>query len=301
MIGKVKSRLQQMYDNGENVEVVKGLLDTMIQPSMKIIDIGPGTGSLIHHLHKIANERGIQLELHVLDYLHSILDGFPNGVRKHLFNLHSLANTQTEIQEIPIADRTFDMVLFTEVIEHVTFPQVMISEIARILKPKGLLVITTPNIFCLGNRLATFIGTDKLFRKVGEEGFVSTIEFNSFGHVGHYSPKSLMQLLLPWFTIQKRTGSCFKIPGVRFFQTTLAKTMPNLANHIIIIGQRRDMSETRLKIVPCMLTGAKELTLPDGRCLHPVPHNRVCYDCPYFHKDFLHRNDRRKKPGYIPR
>ncbi|GEM_PF-1925947 len=301
MSGGLRRRLQAKYDAGENIEVVKRLLEPLLRPGMSIADIGPGTGELVSHIRTFARGRGIALELHVVDYLQSILDRFPDDVRKHLFNLHTLADTSEEIRRMPLGDGIFDVVAFTEVIEHITFPQIMISEIARVLKPGGLLVITTPNIFCLGNRLATLFGTDKLFRKVGEEGFVSTIEFNSFGHVAHYSPKSLIQLLEPWFEIEKRTGACFKLPGLRFFQTALARMFPNFANHVVLIARRRDISDTSLRIVPCLLTGATELTLPDGRCLHPVPHNGICYDCPHFHKDFLHRLDRRKKAAYRPK
>lgn len=301
MAVSIKRFLQARYDAGENIEVVKRLVSPLLAPSMKVLDIGPGTGTLITHVLEESDARGLRVEAHVVDYLQSILDRFPSGVVKHLFNLHELADTQTEVRRLPLESGMFDMVFFTEVIEHITFPQVMMSEIARVLKPGGRLIITTPNIVCLGNRIATLFGTDKVFRKVGEEGFISNIEFNSFGHVAHYSPKSLMQLLSPWFSIEKRTGACFKIPALRFFQTQLAALLPNLSNHVVLVAARSASAETSLRIVPCMLTGATELTLPDGRCLHPVPHNRVCYDCPHFHKDFLHPLDRRKKASFRPR
>ena len=301
MLGSLKRWLQAKYDAGENIEVVKRLVSSLLRPSMKVVDIGPGRGELLGHVREESAARGLQVEAHAVDYLPSILERFPEDVRTHLFNLHELADTGTEVRRLPLETGQFDMAFFTEVIEHITFPQVMISEFARILKPGGLFVITTPNIMCLGNRIATLFGTAKVFRKVGEEGFVASIEFNSYGHVAHYSPKSLMQLLSPWFSIETRTGACFKLPVLRFFQTALAAMLPNLANHIVLVAKRNEAAETSLRIVPCMLTGVTELTLPDGRCLHPVPHNAICYGCPHFHKDFLHRWDRRKKPGYRPR
>ena len=301
MAVSIKRFLQARYDAGENIEVVKRLVSPLLSPSMKVLDIGPGTGDLIVHVLGESATRGLNVEAHVLDYLQSILDRFPSEVVKHLFNLHELADASNAMRQLPLDAGSFDLVCFTEVIEHITFPQTMISEIARILKPGGLFIITTPNIVCLGNRIATLFGTDKVFRSVGEEGFISTIEFNSYGHVAHYSPKSLMQLLSPWFAIATRTGACFKVPLLRFFQTGLARMLPNLANHVVLVARRNEVAETALRIVPCLLTGATELTLPDGRCLHPVPHNRVCYDCPYFHKDFLHSLHRRKKADYRPK
>ncbi len=52
-----------------------------------------------------------------------------------------------------IADDTFDLVLFTEIIEHLAFnPVAMWREIYRVLKPGGRIVITTPNYYALRGR-----------------------------------------------------------------------------------------------------------------------------------------------------
>jgi len=52
-----------------------------------------------------------------------------------------------EFVKFPYEDETFDMVLFCEVIEHlIENPIHALSEIHRILKPNGTLVLTTPNV-----------------------------------------------------------------------------------------------------------------------------------------------------------
>jgi ubiquinone/menaquinone biosynthesis C-methylase UbiE/uncharacterized protein YbaR (Trm112 family) len=48
-------------------------------------------------------------------------------------------------EALPFRDNSFDRVISREVIEHVMVPQKMISEISRVLKPKGIAVITTEN------------------------------------------------------------------------------------------------------------------------------------------------------------
>ncbi len=50
-----------------------------------------------------------------------------------------------DIQAIPHADATFDTVISCETIEHVPRPRVAIRELARVLKPGGRLLVTTPN------------------------------------------------------------------------------------------------------------------------------------------------------------
>jgi SAM-dependent methyltransferase len=47
--------------------------------------------------------------------------------------------------ELPFADDTFSMSLCIEVVEHLLQPDLMISEIHRVLKLGGFLLITTPN------------------------------------------------------------------------------------------------------------------------------------------------------------
>lgn len=54
------------------------------------------------------------------------------------------------------ADASFDVVLLVEVIEHLENHRIAINELARILKPGGVLILTTPNVMRLNSRLHFF-------------------------------------------------------------------------------------------------------------------------------------------------
>ena len=54
-----------------------------------------------------------------------------------------VAFVQTNLEAIPIADGTFDAVLLLEVLLHFEHPDAALREIARVLKPGGVLVATT--------------------------------------------------------------------------------------------------------------------------------------------------------------
>lgn len=51
------------------------------------------------------------------------------------------------------ADRTFDYVVCVEGLEHLERPALLLREFGRVLKPHGLLLVTTPNIVSLRSRL----------------------------------------------------------------------------------------------------------------------------------------------------
>lgn len=56
-------------------------------------------------------------------------------------------------QDWPLEHNTFDYVVCLEVIEHMTNPSQLIRRLADVLKPGGLLVLSTPNILSMKSRL----------------------------------------------------------------------------------------------------------------------------------------------------
>ena len=61
------------------------------------------------------------------------------------------------IKGLPYPPESFDVVLLVEVIEHLENHRAAISELARVLKPGGILVLTTPNVMRIKSRLHFFL------------------------------------------------------------------------------------------------------------------------------------------------
>ena len=133
----------------------------------------------IHTWSLVRNENGRCLELGANPYFatyllreHSDLDmtlanyfGGEEGTRSQRVSwddgsgrvTHEMPFDHFNLEEsrFPYDDATFDVVLFCEIIEHLMMDPVhTLREIRRVLKPGGLLVVTTPNVARMWNVLA---------------------------------------------------------------------------------------------------------------------------------------------------
>ena len=80
-----------------------------------------------------------------------------------------------DIWDVDETDAAFDAILCTEVFEHIPYPIETIVEFARLLKPKGKLILTAPNA-CLRHMDPYFFYTgfsDRWYEKfLNDNGFV---------------------------------------------------------------------------------------------------------------------------------
>ncbi|MGH3072895.1 MAG: class I SAM-dependent methyltransferase [Gaiellaceae bacterium] len=85
-------------------------------------------------------------------------------------------------EPLPFDDGSFDAVVAGEILEHVRFPDQVIAEIGRVLKPDGVFVGSVPNAYRLKNRLVFLVGRPP--------------EKNPM-HLRMYSPDAIRRELLP--------------------------------------------------------------------------------------------------------
>lgn len=107
-------------------------------PAGKLLDVGCGGGRFLNRIKK----RGWQVEGSDFDAQATRKVTARYGIKTHVGDLLQCA--------LP-AD-SFDVITMSQTIEHLYAPEMTLRECLRILKPGGLLVMTTPNCASIGAR-----------------------------------------------------------------------------------------------------------------------------------------------------
>lgn len=135
--------------------VILRLLEREHFAGKKVLDLGAGPGYLSWKLDDFLAQRGIDGREVI-----TACDLFPEQ-----FKYDRLTCVFGDFAEkLPFADASFDYVLCMEVIEHVPNQKHLMAEIARVLKPGGRAIVTTPNTLNINARLRYLLsGTLPLF------------------------------------------------------------------------------------------------------------------------------------------
>ena len=112
----------------------------LVAGDIRWIDVGCGSNWLIDHYREGAHGVAVGIDL--------LIPG--NLTKRNRF-------IRADGIKLPFADRSFDLVTTTSVVEHLKYPHRFLLEMKRILKPTGALVIRTPNL------LSPLVSVSRLF------------------------------------------------------------------------------------------------------------------------------------------
>jgi len=161
-----------MYDTRKRISVVfDELLAKEKLKNKKLLDAGCGTG----WFSAVATKRGAQV---------TSMDIGKNLLKQVAKKCHS-KRIVGSILKMPFKANTFDYVISSEVVEHVSNPDKALRELYRVLKPGGILVLTTPNRFwyfalIIGNffKLRPYQGLENWYRYGELRNKLKKIGFN---------------------------------------------------------------------------------------------------------------------------
>lgn len=104
-----------------------------------VLDIGCGSALVADHLHDLPlHYVGLDFGGHHIESAVKRQAAAPRRPLRSTF-------VRGDGERLPVADGSVDVVVFTEVIEHLVRPELAVGEIARVLRPGGHLVMTTNN------------------------------------------------------------------------------------------------------------------------------------------------------------
>lgn len=113
-----------------------------VKPGYRILDVGTGTGRHMGAVARYDHVTVIGADVSFSDI---------KEARARLLFLEACNECsgkwgllQSGIYRLPFADQSFDVVLCTEVLEHLTDDQGAIAELVRVLKPTGSIAISVP-------------------------------------------------------------------------------------------------------------------------------------------------------------
>ncbi len=114
---------------GQRVRAARRLL--ALRPHFSLLEVGCGPGDLLLALPPGARRVGLDLSSSLLRRARQRLGAFASFL-------------QGDAERLPLANASFDRVLCSEVLEHVRHPERVLQEIARVLRPGGLAVVSVP-------------------------------------------------------------------------------------------------------------------------------------------------------------
>ncbi len=162
--------IMNLYDLEKRLDVVFDEIGVDIG-TKEVLDAGCGTG----WFSKAAVDRGARVTSMDLG------DKLLREVKKKCDS----EVVQGDVQRMPFDNEAFDVVICTEVIEHTIQPRRSVSELARVVRPGGVLVLTCPNkvwhpVVVMANKLKlrpyegleNWVGWREITRWLNEEGMI---------------------------------------------------------------------------------------------------------------------------------
>jgi 2-polyprenyl-3-methyl-5-hydroxy-6-metoxy-1,4-benzoquinol methylase len=199
----LQQSIDKVYLNSGNQDVLK----LITKPASTILDAGCGGGVLAKILSSSGHTvDGVTISADELDmarpfvrcvYLHNLEIGLP----------------------LELQPNQYDYVVCSHVLEHIVYPEKLLNDIKKVLKPGGLLIVALPNIMHYRSRMKLVAGKFD-YANAG---------IWDYTHVKWYTFKTANQLLLnAGLTIELAT-----VTGELPFNSLFGKILPGFIRELI--------------------------------------------------------------------
>ncbi|SEP10498.1 Methyltransferase domain-containing protein [Halorientalis persicus] len=201
------------YDNQQRYEILHSLVDEIpLDSTASVIDIGSGSG-----------RNTTFLSTRFEDVM--AIDITEPPLMEETIEKTDASFAEAALPYLPFKSGTFDLVVCSEVIEHIperSLQLAAIEEITRLLTSGGWLVISTPNPNSPYSRIMNFILNFAEFTGAYESADGQLVE-------NWIPPQELKNAILNDLQIKEARGSYYSLPG---FNTGLERTLRPISDAI---------------------------------------------------------------------
>lgn len=156
---------------------------------LRAVDVGCGEGTWTAMAEASARRAGIDITIIGLDWSVAALD----QARRH--GLEVVRGT-VEHPGFPLGTASVDVVIISEVIEHLVDTDTVLREARRVLVPGGSLLLSTPNLAAWYNRALLMVGVQPMFTEVSLQGIYGRPGHEVVGHLRVFTRRALEALLV---------------------------------------------------------------------------------------------------------
>jgi 2-polyprenyl-3-methyl-5-hydroxy-6-metoxy-1,4-benzoquinol methylase len=188
------------YERAEDLkrlDFIQNCLDKFGNRKLKVLDVGCGNGNISRYI----GSKG-----------HDVLGiDISEATIKKAISLTDMSNVRFEniaAEELIAAAEIFDLVICSEVIEHLDTPTIVVEALRKLINENGILIVTVPNGFgprelfitkplqWMKSKAPSVYGAVNSFKKVlGFSGATVQSDAENLTHVQFFTKKSLINLI----------------------------------------------------------------------------------------------------------
>ncbi|KPJ60300.1 MAG: hypothetical protein AMJ42_01505 [Deltaproteobacteria bacterium DG_8] len=142
-LGRKTKRAWKYRAKRRAYEVIRTIYKYHPSKINSILDIGAAEGLMLGFIKKIFS----QAECIGLEYSQELID---------MNQDKNIKPIQGDAQNLPFENNSFDIAVAAAIIEHLPDPKKMLEEAKRVLRPNGIIILTSPDP--LWERVATMVG-----------------------------------------------------------------------------------------------------------------------------------------------
>jgi SAM-dependent methyltransferase len=151
-----------------------------------------------------------------------------------------VARASADEAGLPLASSSMDVVIMSEIIEHLVDPDNALDEALRVLVPGGTLLLSTPNLAAWYNRVLLAVGVQPVFTEVSLRGIYGRPGTEVVGHLRVFTRRALLGLLKAIGFVDIRiTGAPYHdVPdSLKPLDRLLCRT-PSLASNLLVAAKK---------------------------------------------------------------